>query len=140
MMGNILVAIGTMVYSKMGRKKEAEALIAEEFKVVSEILAGKRSWGSWPQFAGMYYVLAIDNAYMGNSDKAVQYLDSAFHYHFYWPWGGYGKDPLFFSLRDRADFKKLVKKVDDREEFMKRAYSNALNRMEASKELKNSLK
>ena len=76
-----------MVYSKMGRKKEAEALIAEEFKVVSEILTGKRSWGSWPQFAGMYYVLAVDNAYMGNGDKAVQYLDSAFHYHFYWPWG-----------------------------------------------------
>ena len=49
-------------------------------------------------------------------------------------------DPMFASLHDREDFKKVIKKVDDYKAFMKQAYSNALNRMEASQELKNSLK
>ena len=127
-----------MVYLRMGRKKEADALVAEELKILSERTMGSWNLGSWNHGA-IYYVLAIDYAYIGNSGKAVQYLDSALYYQYYWSLG-YDKDPGFANLRDRADFKKVVKKFGDRKEFMKRAYTNALNRMEASKELKNSLK
>lgn len=128
-----------MAYIKMGRKKEADALFEEDLKILSEQLTGKRSIGTWNNHGGTYYGMAIGYAYLGNSAKAVQCLDSALHYEFYQDWL-FHNDPLLSTLRNRDDFKKVLKKVDDFFEFRRRAYSNALNRMEASKELKNSLK
>ena len=78
-------------------------------------------------------------AYFGNSDKAVQYLDSALANHHAWSWG-YRNDPMFADLRQRDDYKKLIKSIDESETFTKEAYSEAINRMEASKQLKNLLK
>jgi hypothetical protein len=52
----------------------------------------------------------------------------------------YHKDPLFFNLRNNDDFKRIAKKVDDFYEFRKKAFGNAINRLDASKELKNFLK
>ena len=128
-----------MVYAKMGRKKEADALFAEDLRINSERIEGKRGIGAGAGLADSYYGLAVDYAYFGNSAKAVQCLDSAIQKRFLWL-RGYDRDPMFVSLKDRADFKKVIKKLDDYKAFMKRAYGNALNRMEASKELKNSLK
>ena len=85
------------------------------------------------------YDMAIDYAFLGDKSKAAQYLDSTFHYEFAYSWG-FHNDPMFSSLRQRDDFKKVIKKVDDREAFMQRAFSNAINRADASNELKNVLK
>ena len=128
-----------MVYSKMGRKKEADALFGEDLKFHSDLLSGKRGIGSWSNYGAVYYGLAVDHAYFGNNAKAVQCLDSAFHYGMNWEWG-YHNDPMFSNLRNRGDFKSVMKKIDDQNEFQKRAFSNAINRMDASKELKNVLK
>ncbi len=128
-----------MVYAKMGRKKDADALFAEDLKINTERLMGKRGVGAGSNLRVPHYGLAVDYSYLGNSTKAVQCLDSALKYEFYWL-RGYDKDPMFAELKDRDDFKKVIKKLDDYKEFMKRAFSNALNRMEANKELKNSLK
>lgn len=128
-----------MVYEKMGRKKEADVLFAQELKMLQERLRGERGIGVGNNNGGTYYGLAVCNSYFGNQTKAVQYLDSALHYEFYWT-DGYDRDPMFAEIRDHADFKKVIKKLDDYKEFMKNAYSGALNRMEASNELKNSLK
>jgi TolB-like protein/Flp pilus assembly protein TadD len=124
-----------MVYSKMGRKKEADALFKEDLQIAKEQLAGKRSTGAWYANAAIFYGMAVDYAYFGNNDLAVQCLDSALQHQHVWDWG-YNNDPMLDPLRDREDFKKIVKKVNDYKEFRKQAYLNAFNRLEASGELK----
>lgn len=128
-----------MVYSKMGRKKEADALFREDLKIRSEQLAGKRSTGAWYSNGSIFYDLAVDNIYFGNNDLAVQYLDSAIQHQHSWDWG-YNNDPMLDPLRNREDFKKIIKSLDDNKTFRRQAFSNALNRLEASGELKNILK
>ena len=128
-----------MVYSKMGKKKEADALVAEDLKIRWDLLSGKRSTGTWGNLGSIYYDLALDHAYLGKRAQAVQYLDSAFAYQFYYS-EGYQNDPLLADLKDRDDFKMLAKEVIGFYNFRKSAFSNAFNRMEASRELKNSLK
>jgi TolB-like protein/Tfp pilus assembly protein PilF len=128
-----------MTYSKMGRKKEADALFSEDLKIQFELLENKRSMGAWGGVGNIYYDLAVDHAYFGNDVKAVQYLDSAFQFQFIEGWL-YRNDPLFAHLRNREDYRKVLKKVNDFDEFLNRAFSNAINRMEASEELKSVLK
>ena len=91
--------------------------------------------GVWGNFGSIYYGLAVSHAYLGNDALAVQYLDSAFHYQFYYN-EGYDNDPMFEKLQQREDFKKVVKKKTDFYQFRGKAFSNALNRAQASKELK----
>jgi hypothetical protein len=91
--------------------------------------------GNWSNFGSVYYDLAVDQAYLGNDALAVQCLDSAFHYLFFY-YEGYDKDPAFENLKNREDFKKIIKKRSDRYKFLEKAFSNAINRSQASKELK----
>ena len=128
-----------MVYAKTGRKKEGDALVREDLKIREGLLAGHRSMGSWSNAGSVYYDLAVDNAYFGNSEKAVQYLDSALKLRHNWTWG-YHNDPMFMELQQRDDFKKLIKTIDESETFTKNAYTDAIGRMEASKQLRNLLK
>ena len=128
-----------MTYLKMGKKKEAEALFREDMKIELDRLSGKRGMGTWVNLGAVYYDLALDYAFLGKSAEAVQSLDSAFHYQFYYT-TGYEKDPALQSLKGREDFKKACKKIREFEEFRKRVFSNALNRREASKDLKNTFK
>ena len=124
-----------MAYSKTGRKKEGDKLVKEDLRIQTELLNKKRGMGAWSNFGSIYYDLAVDNAYLENDALAVQCLDSAFHYEFF-AVDFYGKDPIFENLKDRADFKKVAGKMGDWFQFRKRAFSNALNRAKASKELK----
>lgn len=128
-----------MVYVKMGKKKEADALVKEDLKIREELLTGKRSMGSWANLGSVYYDMAVDHSYLGNEARAVQCLDSVVYYRFRYSWG-FHNDPLFANLRDRTDFKGVLKKVDDFDAFLRKSYSNALNRQEASQELKKVLK
>ena len=128
-----------MVYAKTGRKKEGDALVNKDMRIRNGLLAGHRSMGSWSNAGSIYYDLAVDHAYFGNSDKAVQYLDSAIQLRHAWTWG-YHNDPMFADLRDRQDFKKILKDIDDSETFVMGAYQEAINRMESSKQLRNLLK
>jgi hypothetical protein len=128
-----------MVYSKMGRKKEADALFREDLKIRTEQLAGKRSTGAWYVNGSIFYDMAVDNVYFGNNELAVQCLDSAITHLHTWDWG-YNNDPMLDPLRNREDFKKIMKKLNDNKQFRKQAFANAYNRLEASGELKSILK
>jgi TolB-like protein/lipopolysaccharide biosynthesis regulator YciM len=129
-----------MTYAKLGRRKEGERLVHEDLQIQTEILSKKRGMGAWDNFGSIYYDLAVDHAFLGNNDLAVQCLDSALHYEFYMDPGGYGNDPMFESLKNREDFKGLAKKQSDYFLFRKQAFSNALNRAQASTDLKGLLK
>ena len=80
--------------------------------------------------------LAVDHAFLGNDKTAVQCLDSALRYDFYMDPSGYGNDPMFENLKSREDFKRVAKNHSDYFQFRRQAFSNALNRAQANKELK----
>lgn len=124
-----------MAYNRIGKVKEGELLLKEDLKIREDLISGKRSMGSWGNFGSVYYDMAVDYAQMKNNSKAVQCLDSAQHYRYYWP-SGYGKDPAFVELKSRTDFVEVVAKVDKFNAFRRMAFSNAINRTKASKELK----
>jgi len=128
-----------MTYLKMGKKKEADALFAEALKIQTQLLQRNRSTGAWGNYGSVYYDLAVVTAYYKDYPKVVALLDSALIYEVEYPWG-YLHDPLLDSLRNRDDFKRVLKKVVDFEDFKKKAFSAAINRMEASNELKAVLK
>ncbi|MEJ1239710.1 tetratricopeptide repeat protein [Chryseolinea sp. T2] len=128
-----------MVYLKMGRKKEADVLFREDLNIREEQLAGKRSTGAWYVNGSIYYDMAVDNTYFGNYDLAVQCLDSALHHQHGWDWG-YKNDPMLEPLRSRDDFQKLTAQINHDKQFRKMAFLNAINRLEASGELKNILR
>ena len=124
-----------MTYAKMGKRKEGEKLVREDLQIQTELLNKKRGMGAWGNFGSIYYDMAVDHAFLGNDQLAVQCLDSAWSYKFYY-FDGYGKDPIFEPLKDREDFKRVAKKKDDKYQFLNKAFTNALNRSQASKELK----
>jgi TolB-like protein len=128
-----------MTYALLGRKAEADALFKEDIKIRQELLTGKRSMGTWANRGSVYYDLALGETYFGNEARAVQCLDSAYQLEFYYDLG-YQNDPMFARLLDREDFKRLRKKIEGRLEFRRRAFTNALNRREASTELKSSIR
>jgi TolB-like protein/Tfp pilus assembly protein PilF len=124
-----------MTYAKLGKRKEGEKLVREDLQIQTELLTKKRGMGAWANFGSIYYDMAVDHAFLGNDQLAVQCLDSAWSYKFYY-FEGYGNDPIFAPLRDREDFKSVAKKKDDKYQFLNKAFTNALNRSKASKELK----
>ena len=128
-----------MTYLKMGKKKEASALFAEARTIQTQLQRRERGAGSWGNYGSTYYDLAVITAYYKDYPKVVELLDSALYYEVGYTWG-YLHDPLLDSLRNRDDFKRVLKKVTDSEEFKKAAFRSAINRMEASKELKAVLK
>ncbi|HEY5919026.1 MAG TPA: tetratricopeptide repeat protein [Chryseolinea sp.] len=128
-----------MTYLKMGKKKEADRLFSEALTIQTELINRKRGAGSWGNYGSACYDLAVVTAYYKNYPRVVELLDSALIYEVNYPWG-YLNDPLLDSLRNRQDFKRVLKKVVDFEDFKKKAFSAAINRMEASNELKAVLK
>ncbi|HMG89064.1 MAG TPA: tetratricopeptide repeat protein [Chryseolinea sp.] len=129
-----------MTYLKMGKKEEADALFAKARTIQTQLLHRERGVGSpWGNYGSIYYDLAVITAYYKDYPRVVELLDSALIYEVGFPWG-YLYDPLLDSLRNRDDFKRVLKKVTDSEEFTKAAFRSAISRMEASKELKTLLK
>ena len=65
-----------------------------------------------------------DYIYLGDNEKAVQYLDSAVQLDFF-HYVGFHKHPLVITLRGREDFRRLQKIVADYREFNKVAFTKA---------------
>src|SRR6185436_13150736 len=110
-----------MTYAKIGRKKEGDKLVQEDLRIQTELLTKKRGMGIWGNLGSIYYDLAVDNAYLGNESLAIQCLDSAFHYQFYY-FDGYGNDPIFDQMKQKVDFQKVAAKVDDWYLFNQKAF------------------
>ncbi len=124
-----------MVYLKVGRKPEAVRLIKEDSVIVASQIMRKGGLGTWDNFGGSFYALAVDNAMLGHELNAIQDLDSAWHYRFAWNMG-YAVDPAFEGLRNNPDYQVVVKKNTDFYIFLEKAFTGALNRARTSQELK----
>lgn len=124
-----------MAYAKMGQRNKADSLILAQLKISSEMISGLRSFGTWSARGSLYYDVAICHALLNNYDKAIQYLDSAKTRGFF-PYSLIHRDPALQPLMNREDFNAIYKSLLEDEAFKKQAYTNALNRAKASKELK----
>jgi len=123
-------------YSKIGRKKEGDKLMQEQLQILDEMIARKRSIGTWVGgFGSIYYDRALCLAYFGNKQEAVKSLDSAFHYGWTVDWY-YHNDPLLANLQADDAFHGFLKKEDAFRDFRKEAFTNAFARAKARKELK----
>jgi len=123
-------------YSKTGRKKEGDKLMREQLQILDEMIARKRSIGTWVGgFGSIYYDRALCLAYFGNKQEAVKSLDSAFHYGWTVDWY-YHNDPLLANLQTDDGFHAFLKKTDAFRDFRKEAFTNAFARAKARKELK----
>jgi hypothetical protein len=117
----------------------ADSLVKAQLKISLEMISGKRSSGAWDIMGGHYYDVAVCHALLSDYKKAVQYLDSAKARGFMF-YSLVTRDPALQPLMNREDFKAVFKSVESDEAFRKQAYANALNRAQASKELKGLLK
>jgi TolB-like protein/Flp pilus assembly protein TadD len=129
-----------MTLQKMGEDGKAKALLMEDLEIQQTILTQQRGTGAWGGKGYVFYDLAVDNSLLGNSEQAIQFLDSALHYDFNLGNRFFKGDPAFEKIKDEPSFKKVQKQVDDRNEFRKRAFANAFNRAKASRDLKNIIK
>ena len=124
-----------MTLMKLGDNEKAKELLLEEVKIQNQILEKIRGKGAWDGIGGDYYALAVDKGLLGFETEATQYLDSAFKYGFSEKWL-FGNDPAFEKIKSLPSFRKVQEKVEAYHAFRKRAFTNALNRAQASKELK----
>lgn len=124
-----------MAYAKMGQQKKADSLIRAQLKISLEMISGIRSQGAWDNRGGHYYDAAVCHAFLNDYKKAVQYLDSAKARGFLF-YTLVMRDPALQPLMNREDFKSVFKSIESDEAFRKQAYAKALNRAQASKELR----
>ena len=122
-----------MAYVKLGRIKEADALIKSNIEIYADIIK-KGTHAGVNGIAGAYYDLGICHAYRGDRKLAIQYLDSASTQYPLWEWGWHN-DPLLENIRNTTEFRKLLKRYDDYFEFRRNAFVKALNRSRMNKEL-----
>ena len=128
-----------LCYLKLGDTKKARELLLEDKEIQTQMLNKSRSTGTWANKGGVYYDMAVDMALLGFDGEAIQNLDSAYKYEFR-ATNLYENDPAFEKIKSLPQFRKVQKKLDEYTTFMKVAFTNAFNKAQASKELKNILK
>lgn len=123
-----------MALLKLHENQRALELLAEDEKIQTEMLNKTRSVGTWGNKGSVYYDLAVDQALLRKDQNAIKALDSAFKYGFRIP-TYYGGDPAFESIKSQPEFQKVQSRYDSWLEFQKTAFTAAINRAQAGKEL-----
>jgi TolB-like protein/class 3 adenylate cyclase/Tfp pilus assembly protein PilF len=67
--------------NEMGRNENTQELFEEQLRLDMEQQQGLRGYGAWHK-GTHYYDLGVVNAYLGNTDTAIMWLDSAANYGF----------------------------------------------------------
>jgi tetratricopeptide (TPR) repeat protein len=98
-------------YWKAGKYKEAEPYFNDQIKFGLESIKLGRSYASTvPQ----YYDLAATYAFLGDKNKAYQYLDEFNTLNFYPSWliSLIKNDPLFDNIRNEERFQKILQNME----------------------------
>ena len=96
---------------QVGKKKEAEYYFNQQIKYGEESIKLGRDIAQWNV---AYYDLAGTYAFLGDKEKAYQYLDEFNKMNFYalW-WVSLAKhDPLFASIRNEERFQKILQNME----------------------------
>jgi adenylate cyclase len=127
-----------MAYLKVGENRKARQLLSEDSLIETKILLKKSGMGAWLGKGSNHYDLAVDMALLGYPDQAIQNLDSAIKYGFILP-AFFEHDPAFSEISTLPAFRKVQDKLNKQSEFIRMAFSNALSRAKAARELKEAL-
>jgi len=120
---------------KKGRKDEAIVYANKQIQLDLGKLRGLRGYGVFGGKGNSYYDLAASFSLLGDKEKGIQYLDSAWNFGQRWP-QGYREDPLLDNLRDDKRFQTILKKSENHEKYVSNAYQEALNNSETAKRVK----
>jgi tetratricopeptide (TPR) repeat protein len=126
-----------MTYAVIGDKKKADRLFSEQLMIINGMIAKQQSRGIWgSSMAGLYFDLAVCEAYFGNKDKMIAALDSAyFRYHFFWNWG-LNHEPVWEQYRTDEKLIALKNRNNEIVEFKKRAFQKALAKSKVNDKIK----
>jgi tetratricopeptide (TPR) repeat protein len=95
---------------KLGREEAAHALFEEQIRLDMEQQQGLRGYGAWSE-GSYYYDLGIVNAFLGNTEEAIIWLDSAATKG-YFAVSFVKTDPLLDGIRTDKRFQALVSKKE----------------------------
>ncbi len=107
-----------------GDTESAIYLMKEQLKLDLERQQGLRGYGAWYQ-GGFYYDLAATNAYLGNREEALAWLDSANRKGFISLWY-LNNDPLLENIRNTAKFREIQKEQTEKNRKEKQAFKKVL--------------
>jgi TolB-like protein/Tfp pilus assembly protein PilF len=98
---------------KMGKYDEAKNFLKQQIRYSQESIKLKRRMA---QYKGAYYDLAATYAFLGNKEKAYQYLNEFNKKKFYsLNWVSLAKhDPLFNSIRNEERFQSVLRNMESR--------------------------
>jgi adenylate cyclase len=112
------------VYWLEGNKDDAMNLFEEQMRLDLERQQGLRGFGAWSN-GSHFYDLAAVNAFLGNKEEALAWLDSASSKGF----TGLRiikNDPLFDNLKDNPKFKRMLRSLREEDEKTIKAFKDIL--------------
>lgn len=83
-----------------------------------------RGYGAWMN-RGFYYDLAATNAFLGNREKALNWLDSAYHRGFVNLWY-LENDPLLKNIRKTPEFQRIRNELAERQQKRSQAFKKVI--------------
>ncbi len=107
-----------------GDTARATELIEEQRKLDLERHNNLRGYGAWTN-RGYFYDLAASNAFLGNRNEALAWLDSAYQMGFIMPWY-LENDPLLSNIRSTQEFRRIQSNLGEREQNLKNAFKKAI--------------
>jgi hypothetical protein len=107
-----------------GDTARATELIEEQRKLDLERHNNLRGFGAWTN-RGYYYDLAGSNAFLGNRNEALAWLDSTYQMGFIMQWY-LENDPLLSSIRSTPEFRRIQSDLGEREQNLKNAFKKAI--------------
>jgi len=102
----------------------AVRLMKEQRKLDLERQQKIRGYGTWMN-RGFYYDLAATNAFLGNREEALMWLDSAYHRGFVNLWY-LENDPLLENIREAPEFRRIQNELADRQEKRAGAFKKVI--------------
>ncbi len=112
------------VLALQGDTASAMRLIREQRRIDMERFENIRGYGAWMS-GGFYYDLAATNAWLGNREEAVAWLDSASQMGFMSSWY-LENDPLLENVRDDAGFARIRDDYQERRQRRVDAFEKAI--------------
>lgn len=109
-----------------GEEDTANELFNEQMQFDKERQLGIRGYGAWSR-GSHYYDLGAVNAFVGNQDEAILWLDSAASFGFF-DLGTALNDPLLDNIRKDDRFKAMISKKEQEKMMLVNAYKREMKK------------
>jgi TolB-like protein/Tfp pilus assembly protein PilF len=111
---------------QQGEKEIAQELFNEQIRLDMEQQQGLRGYGAWRE-GSYYYDLGVVNAYLGNTEESILWLDSAANKGFF-NIGIVENDPLLDDIRKDQRFQALLSKKEQEKMMLVNAYKEEMKK------------